>query len=103
VIERGRGPGLLFEPLDAHGVAGEIGGQKLQSHFAPEAQLGGKPHLAHASRTDKVDDFVGAEPCTGLKEHASANYTRGEPGHGRVPTKHLPGGDAHCGRTIGSI
>ena len=41
-------------------------GQELQGDLAAEAQLGGEPHLAHASRTDEGDDFVGAEPCARL-------------------------------------
>jgi hypothetical protein len=66
VIERGRSAGLLLEAQDAAGIAHEFGGQELQGHLAPEAQLGREPHLAHASSTDEGDDFVRADPCARL-------------------------------------
>ena len=52
VIERRRGAGLLFETLDASGIAGEVAGQELQGHLAPQPQLGGEPHFTHASGSD---------------------------------------------------
>jgi hypothetical protein len=69
VIERGRGPGLPFKPLDANRIAREVGGQELQGHRAAEAQLRREPHLTHASRTDQREDLVRANSRTRLQGH----------------------------------
>src|SRR5215216_1334895 len=75
MVERGRGPGLLLEPLDASGIEREVGGQELQGNLTTQAQLRSEPHLAHASAAKRAHDLVVAQTGAGAEGHGMADYT----------------------------
>jgi hypothetical protein len=66
MVEGGGGTRLLFEPLDAGGIAGEVGRQELERDLPPEAKLRREPHFTHSSLTEEGDDFVRADSCARL-------------------------------------
>ena len=67
VIERRGGLRLLHEPAAAILVRDAVGGQYLDRDFAAEPWIARAIHLAHPARADQPEDFVGAEPLTGLE------------------------------------
>jgi len=65
VVEGRGGLRFLDKPLLAARVGNGIGGQELQRNHAVEARIPGLVHFAHASRTERYDDLVGAKATTG--------------------------------------
>ena len=63
VVEGGGGACLLVEPLEELRVG--AGAQHLDGDSAAEARVARAVHLAHAARTQAIDDFVGADAGSG--------------------------------------
>ena len=61
MVQRGQRPGLAFEPRQPFRVVGEMVGQYLDGHLAPERRVLGAIHLSHAARAEWGDHFVGTE------------------------------------------
>jgi hypothetical protein len=93
MTERRGGAGLLLEARDPRRVVREIGGQELHRHLAPEAHLGGQPHLAHAAFAEFGLELIGPEDAAG---HAAVPITarprRSSRVHGARADPRLPPG-----------
>src|SRR5262249_39975950 len=72
--ERGDGARLPLEPFERRGVAGEIRGQDLDRHLAPEARIARPVDLAHSSRAERREDLV--RPETGARGKAHRGLWR---------------------------
>lgn len=69
VIEGGDGARLLLEAGAARGIVGDVFRQDLESHVAAKATVAGTVHLAHSTRSERSDDFVGSEFGAGRERH----------------------------------
>ena len=66
MIQRGRGPGFLFEarqPARVHQPAGH----HLDRHVASEPCIAGAIHLTHAARAQRRADLIRAEAVPGVR------------------------------------
>jgi hypothetical protein len=77
VIECGGSAGLLLEAEDAGAIPRQVRRQELERNLAPEAQLGGEPHFAHASGTEQGEDLVWTELRTRPQGHVFADIRAG--------------------------
>ena len=82
MVEGGDGAGLPLEEGQAGGVPGDLLGQHLDGHFAPEAGILCAIDLPHAAGAKKVDDLIRSESRPGHKSHGHAS---GSP-NGPMPT-----------------
>ena len=78
VVDRGREVGLAVEPRAEVGVVGQLVGQQLERHLAPQFALLGEVDDAHAAAAedplDAVRPEVGAEARVGTRRgHGATN------------------------------
>ena len=66
MVQRGKNLRLPLEPRDSLVILRERRGKNLDRDIAIEPGIPRAKHLAHPSRTDGRDDFVGANPAAGL-------------------------------------
>jgi hypothetical protein len=78
MIQRRKRMRLAREPREALRIVRQLLGKNLEGNLAVQLRVAGAIHLAHASRTDEGNDFVGAEPGARLEGHVLADYTRGD-------------------------
>ncbi len=69
VGERGEGARLALEARAAVGIGEDGVGQRLDRHLAAQAVVDGAVDLAHPTRPERRDDFVGSEPGTREQRH----------------------------------
>ena len=69
MVQRGEQLRLALEAGEAVWIDSEEFGQDLQRDVAIEPRVARAIHLAHATRADQGDDFVGAEPGAGGYRH----------------------------------
>ena len=74
--QRRHGVRLALEAGAAGGVAGDIRGEHLDRHLAPQPGVARAVHLAHAARTERPDDLVHSEPATGGERHSARVQAR---------------------------
>jgi len=67
MVERGEHFGFALEPRQPSGIAGEGGRQHLDGDRAPQVRIRRPVHLSHPARTDRGQQFVGAETGAGSK------------------------------------
>jgi hypothetical protein len=60
---------FLLETTLAIGVSGERFREDLDRDVALEARIAAFPDLAHASGTDRRDNFIRTEPSARLEDH----------------------------------
>ena len=101
MIERGGRARFLLEPAQPIGVTGERRRQDLDGDVAAEPRVARAIDLAHAARTDGVDDFVGAKARSWRQHHqcapAWARSVCFKKWHGAPPPCH--GGSSRCARS----
>ncbi len=61
MIQRSGSTSFLLEACQALRVAGVLFRQHLDRHLAAQARVLAEVHLAHAARTEQLEDLVGAE------------------------------------------
>jgi hypothetical protein len=61
VVQCGHGAGFLFEARAAAGVAGKIGGQNLDCHFAAQARIARAVDFAHRAGAEARQNFIRAQ------------------------------------------
>ena len=61
MVERGQQLGFALEARQALRVLGERRRQRFDRHLAAEARVVRAVHLAHAARSERCDDLVGAD------------------------------------------
>jgi hypothetical protein len=71
VLERGQHLGFALKPRQAVGIRGEQIWQDLQRNVAIEPAVAGAIDLAHATRTDLGDNFIGAKTRPGSEPHGT--------------------------------
>jgi hypothetical protein len=70
---------LATEPSDAFGVLRERRWQHLDGDITIELRIARAEHLAHPTRADRADDFVGSESCPRGHGHgATFRWIKGE-------------------------
>jgi hypothetical protein len=74
VVERARGPGLVFEAAPPVGVRLRVGPDDLDRDVAPEPRVTRAVDLAHASRAEGSDDPVRTERRIGGEHGARSRY-----------------------------
>ncbi len=67
MAERGQQPRFAAEPREPRRILGESRRQHLDGHVAVQPGVAGPKHFAHASATDRRDDFVVLDPIAGTK------------------------------------
>jgi len=75
VVERRDRLRLALEAVAELRVLRELGGKDFDRDAAIESGITRAIHLAHATGSDRRDDFIWAEPCTGRNCHRSSDYT----------------------------
>ena len=58
MVERRRGPRLLFEARQTLGIARVLLRQHLHRYLAPQPRVLRQPHLAHATRAELLENLV---------------------------------------------
>jgi len=79
VGERGQEPGLALEAGQPLGVPGELGGERLDGHVAPQPGVARAVDLPHAAGSEEGEDPIGTEPRAGGEVH-----------RGILPQRHSP-------------
>jgi hypothetical protein len=69
VGESGHGPRFPLEPAEAVPIAGDVVGQDLDRHVAPEARVTSAVDLTHPPGPDEVEDLVRPQPRSGREGH----------------------------------
>jgi hypothetical protein len=72
VVQRGYGPGLLLEAMEAVRIVCKRFGKNLQSDITPESRVASSIHLAHAAGAQGRDDFVRAQFRARRESHPRA-------------------------------
>jgi hypothetical protein len=71
VVEGGDGAGLGLEAPEAVGVGGAVLREDLEDDVTPEAGIAGAVNLTHPPGSERGQDLVGAEACSGRQRHAA--------------------------------
>jgi hypothetical protein len=58
-----------LEALTGFAVRGEMGSKQLERDQPIQARVATFVDLAHASRAERREDFIGPKPCAGFKRH----------------------------------
>ncbi len=69
MIESCGGAGLTLEAFPPIGAVRDLWREHLDRDLAVELGVAGPPHLTHPTGPDGGENFVAAEPVTGLKAH----------------------------------
>src|SRR5262249_7731060 len=69
MVQRGDGPGLLFEPSQPIGIARVVGGEDLQRDVAAETRVPRAIDLAHAPGPHGRHDLVWPDPVPRGQRH----------------------------------
>jgi hypothetical protein len=69
MIESAGSPGFLEEALPPRRIAGDLVAQDLEFDLAVEARVPRAEHLTHTARIERANDFVAADPLTGVVWH----------------------------------
>jgi hypothetical protein len=67
MIQASRSVRFLLETAEPFGVGDDCAGQDLDRDIAPQAWIARAIDLGHAVCSDKRDDLVRAEPCSGCQ------------------------------------
>ncbi len=70
MTESGERPGFSLEPGNPFSVLRNRVREHLDRDLATEGGVGGAPHLAHPTRTDRDGNFVSAETSAGRETHS---------------------------------
>ena len=103
VVEPGRGPALLVEPLDDLGVARLLGRQDLQGDVAVELGVDGPEDRPHPADADGLLQLEDVDPLAGDRQRGDVRALAGpapairRPARGRPPEAETMGAD----RTVG--
>src|SRR5262249_29141301 len=72
MVEGAGGAGFLFEPQPPRGIGSYIVRQHLERDLAPQPGVARPVDFAHTSSADRRNDFIGTEPGSRGKGHASS-------------------------------
>lgn len=72
MVQRGRRPRLLLEPLQALGIGGQLLPKHFDRHLPPELHVFGLVDLAHAAGPQERHDLERAELGAGSQGHGSS-------------------------------
>jgi len=80
MVERRESLGFAFEPRDTFRVSRTRRRQDLDRNFAIQGEIARPIDLAHAARSEVVEDLVAAEACPREQCHGKGSLTqRDEP------------------------
>src|SRR5262249_11876216 len=74
MVERRDGTCLALEALECVGVRVEVLRERFQRDDPAEARVSRAIHLAHAARSERADDFIGADTNAGRERHVAGLY-----------------------------
>ena len=73
VVQAGDGLRFALEPLVGNAAVGPAREEQLDRDFAIQARVFGEVHLAHATGSERGDDFVRTQASTGSERHSEMN------------------------------
>ena len=76
IVQRGNRARLLLETASRLRIGGECAGEHFDGNRPIEPSVTRAVDLAHATRTNRGDDFIRAKTCAGLERHAKRNCSR---------------------------